>query len=173
MYWFFYEPGYFLTISLLLRRTLVLIPIISTITPNFKTLNSSKGIVYSMENLQIPEGYQRVMPYLILKNAHGFFDFAVKVFEAKEKMKIMRDDYHIMHAELQIGESIIMFADSTDEFQVQNGGFFIYVNDADEAYNKALAEGATVRTALSNQDYGRSGGVTDPFGNVWWITSAI
>ena len=125
-----------------------------------------------MENLSIPAGYQRVMPYLIIKNATGFFDFAKNVFNATEKMKIMRDDHHIMHGELQIGESTIMFADSNEEFPVQTTGLFVYVQDADETYNKAIEEGATSLMAMSNQDYGRSGGVTDPFGNVWWVTSA-
>jgi PhnB protein len=124
-----------------------------------------------MEYLEIPKGYQSVMPYLIIKNAIIFFNFMQKVFEATEKMKIMRDDTHVMHAELQIGESTIMFADSTEELKPRNAGLFIYVSDADETYNKALEEGATPVTAISNQDYGRSGGVEDPFGNVWWITS--
>lgn len=123
-----------------------------------------------MENLEIPAGYQRVMPYLIIKNATVFFNFMQKVFDATEKMKIMRDASHIMHGELQIGESTIMFADSTEEFKTQTAGLFVYVKDADETYNKALEEGATPVTAMSNQDYGRSGGVADPFGNVWWIT---
>lgn len=124
-----------------------------------------------MENLAIPGGYQRVMPYLIIKNATHFYNFMQKVFEATEKMKIMRNDSHIMHAELQIGESIIMFADSTDEIKTHTAGLFVYVNDADETYNKALQEGATSVMPMSNQEYGRSGGVQDPFGNVWWITS--
>lgn len=124
-----------------------------------------------MENLAIPGGYQRVMPYLIIKNATDFYNFMQKVFEATEKMKIMRNDSHIMHAELQIGESIIMFADSTDEIKTHTAGLFVYVNDADETYNKALQEGATSVMPMSNQEYGRSGGVQDPFGNVWWITS--
>lgn len=124
-----------------------------------------------MENLAIPGGYQRVMPYLIIKNATDFYNFMQKVFEATEKMKIMRNDLHIMHAELQIGESIIMFADSTDEIKTHTAGLFVYVNDADETYNKALQEGATSVMPMSNQEYGRSGGVQDPFGNVWWITS--
>lgn len=59
-----------------------------------------------MENLAIPEGYQRVMPYLIINNATAFFYFMQKVFEATEKIKIMRDDAHIRHAELQIGERV-------------------------------------------------------------------
>lgn len=124
-----------------------------------------------MENLIIPAGYQRLMPYLVIKNATGFFNFMQNVFGAAEKMKIMRDDTHIMHGELLLGESTIMFADSTEDFKTQTAGLFVYVQDADETYNKALEEGATSLTAMSNQDYGRSGGVTDPFGNVWWITS--
>ena len=51
-------------------------------------------------------------------------------------------------------------------------GLFIYVEDADETYKKAIEEGATVVTTLSDQAYGRSGGVKDPFGNTWWITAA-
>lgn len=123
-----------------------------------------------MENLSIPAGYQRVMPYLVIKNAIAFFNFAEKVFQGVEKMKIMRDDTHVMHAELQIGDNTIMFADSTEENGPQTAGLFIYVQDADETYNRALEEGATTVTPMSNQDYGRSGGVKDPFGNVWWIT---
>lgn len=124
-----------------------------------------------MEKVTIHTGYQTVMPYLVIKDATGFFNFMQKVFDAAEKVKIMRDDTHVMHGELQIGESTIMFADSTEEFKTQTAGLFVYVQDADETYSKALEEGATSLTAMSNQDYGRSGGVTDPFGNVWWITS--
>jgi len=124
-----------------------------------------------MEKVIIHTGYQTVMPYLVIKDATGFFNFMQKVFDAAEKVKIMRDDTHVMHGELQIGESTIMFADSTEEFKTQTAGLFVYVQDADETYSKALEEGATSLTAMSNQDYGRSGGVTDPFGNVWWITS--
>jgi PhnB protein len=124
-----------------------------------------------METSEMPKGYQTVIPYLIIKNATGFFNFTQSVFNATEKMRIMRDDTHVMHAELQIGDSTIMFADSTEDIKPQTAGLFIFVEDADETYNKALEEGATSLTALSNQDYGRSGGVTDPHGNVWWITS--
>jgi PhnB protein len=66
-----------------------------------------------------------------------------------------------------------MFADSTAEYPPMNAGFFIYVEDADITYNKALDNGATVVTQSGNQSYGRSGGVKDAFGNTWWITSVI
>ena len=123
--------------------------------------------------MKIPENYQTVMPYLILENAQGFIAFTQKVFGAKEMHQSMRDEKTIMHAEIMIGESTIMFADATDQFKVSNAGLFVYVEDADETYQSALTNGGTVVTELSNQPYGRSGGIMDPFGNVWWITSVI
>jgi PhnB protein len=121
---------------------------------------------------KIPANYQTVMPYLILMHAVGFLDFAEKVFGATVNLNVT-DKNRIMHAEILIGDSTIMFADANDKFNVQTAGLFVYVANADETYNKALEAGATVKTALSDQQYGRSGGVTDPFGNIWWITSII
>jgi PhnB protein len=126
-----------------------------------------------MEKPLIPEGYQQVMPYLILQNAGDFFDFMEKVFGATEKYKAMRDETRIAHAELQVGESTIMYASSTDQWKTQTAGMFIYVANADETYARALAEGAVSVMQMSDQSYGRTGGVVDPFGNVWWITSPL
>ena len=123
--------------------------------------------------MKIPENYQTVMPYLILENARGFIAFTQKVFDAKETHKTMRNENTIMHAEIMIGESTIMFADATDQFKVSNAGLFVYVEDADETYKSALNSGGSVVTELSDQPYGSSGGVMDPFGNVWWITSVL
>jgi PhnB protein len=123
--------------------------------------------------MPIPEGYQTVMPYLILKGAQEFMNFMKNVFKATEKYRAMRDETTIMHGEIQIGDSTIMFAEATDEYTFQPAGLFIYVPDADETFNKALSEGATEVTPMSNQSYGRSGGVKDPFGNTWWITSPL
>ncbi len=124
--------------------------------------------------MKIPEGYQTVMPYLILKDAQKFLEFAQKVFDAKENKehKTMRDENTIMHDEILIDGSTVMFADCTKEFEVRNACFFIYVDNADETYKKAIDAGATVLREVSDQSYGRSGGVKDPFGNEWWITSA-
>jgi uncharacterized glyoxalase superfamily protein PhnB len=109
--------------------------------------------------MKIPEGYQQVMPYLIVKDAAGFMRFMENVFGAKEKFKMMR------------GESVIMLADSTDAFKPRTAGMFVYVEDADETYHKALNEGATSIMLPSDQEYGRTCGITDPFGNVWWPTA--
>ena len=64
-----------------------------------------------------------------------------------------------------------MFADSTDKIPQRNAGFFIYVEDADKTYKEALALGAKSVSEPADQEYGRSAGIEDPFGNAWWPTS--
>ena len=123
------------------------------------------------KNLKIRDNYQTVMPYLVVKDAAQFITFMQKVFDAKETHKSMRDEHTIMHGEIMIGESTIMFADSTEKISPMTAGLFIYVGDADEIFKKAIDAGATSVMEVADQSYGRSGGVKDPFGNVWWITS--
>ncbi len=126
-----------------------------------------------MTTAKIPAGYQQVMPYLIVKDAPAFIAFMQDVFDAVEVMRHNREDGHtIMHAEIKLGESIIMAADSTDKYEPRTSGLFIYVPDADAAYAKALAAGATSIAPPADQTYGRSAGITDPFGNTWWITTS-
>lgn len=124
--------------------------------------------------MKVPEGYQTVMPYLIVNGAAKFIEFTKEVFNAIEnkQRRSMRDENTIMHSEIRIGRSTIMFADSTEKFEQQTAGMFIYVENADETFNKAIDQGTKVVMELSDQDYGRTCGVKDPFGNVWWITSA-
>jgi PhnB protein len=124
-------------------------------------------------SLSIPDGYQQVMPYLIVKNANQFSEFVKMVFNGKEVNRHMRDEKIIMHAELKIGDSIIMFAEAVDPWKPQNAGMFIYVENADETFQVAINHGAEVLMQPANQPYGRSCGVKDPFGNIWWITSVL
>ena len=124
-----------------------------------------------MKKSNIPEGYQQVMPYLIVENAAAFIQFTQQVFGAEEKFKAMRDENVIMHAEISIGGSVLMIADATELYKPQPAGLFVYVEDCDTTYNNALANGATSVNEPANQDYGRSAGVKDAFGNTWWITA--
>lgn len=124
-----------------------------------------------MEDHTMPQGYQTVMPYLIIDKASDFIQFATNVFDAKERLKIMRDDDKIMHAEIEIGESVIMLADTTNDFAKNTAGLFINVINADATMQKAVNEGGMIILPLEDRDYGRGGGVVDPFGNTWWITS--
>ena len=122
--------------------------------------------------MKIPNSHQTIMPYLVIAGAEKFIEFTQKVFNAEETFKRMREDGKtIMHSEIQIGGSTIMFADTTELLKPRPAGLFIYVENADETYKKAIDEGATTVMELSDQDYGRSCGVTDPFGNIWWVTS--
>lgn len=124
-----------------------------------------------MSQVYVPEGYNTVMPYLIIDNADGFLRFTQAVFGAQEKMKVMRDETTIMHAEITIGESCIMFAGANDQFSVQTAGLYVNVADVDTTYRIALEHGATSIMEPTDQEYGRSCGVKDPSGNTWWITS--
>jgi uncharacterized glyoxalase superfamily protein PhnB len=122
--------------------------------------------------MKIPENNQTVMPYLILENAAGFILFTQKVFGARINFKNMRDENIIRHAEIMIGDdSTIMFADSTHEFEPSTANLFIYVNNADETFQKAIREGATIVKEITDESYGRGGGIKDPFGNIWWVTA--
>lgn len=119
----------------------------------------------------LPDGYQQVMPYIIVKDAARFLEFLHQVFDACEKLKSMRDENLIMHAEITIGESTIMVADATEKFSSCTAGLFVYVDDADDTFLKAISAGATSVMHPTDQPYGRSCGIADPFGNTWWITS--
>lgn len=121
--------------------------------------------------MNIPTGHQPLMPYLLLNGVSDFIQFTQTVFGATESMRRMRDENTIMHAEIKIGDNTLMMADSTEEWSVQAASLFIYVTDADATYQKALETGAESIMEMSTEDYGRTGGFKDPFGNTWWVTS--
>lgn len=121
--------------------------------------------------MKIPEGHQAVMPYLMLEDAAGFIEFIKTVFDAEMTHESMRDGI-VGHCEAQINGGTIMFSNSRDEWKPATANMFVYVEDADAVYAKAIASGAVSVMEMADQDYGRSGGFTDPFGNVWWVTTA-
>ena len=121
--------------------------------------------------MPLPPQYQTVMPYLIVEGAEKFIVFTQNTFGAVEQLRVPRAPGVIMHAEINLGGSTIMLADATETYPRRLAGLFVSVKNADETYARALREGATPVTPLADQPYGRSGGVLDPFGNTWWITS--
>jgi PhnB protein len=125
--------------------------------------------------MHIPAQYNPLMPYLILKRTEQFKQFMVATFDATDQLIIPAADGSIMHGELRIGDAVIMYSEAGEQFPVMNAGMFIYVEDADSTYKKALAAGAVVVPGQepSDKDYGRTCGLTDPFGNVWWLVSEI
>src|SRR3954464_1679079 len=124
----------------------------------------------------IPEGFHSVTPYLSISGAADAIEFYKKAFNAQERFRMPgRDGKTIGHAEIVIGNSIIMMADEFPGCNVSpktlNGspvGFALYVEDADAMFHQAVAAGATVHEALTDKFYGdRSGTVIDPFGYKW------
>lgn len=122
--------------------------------------------------MKLPAGHQSIMPYLILEGALQFIAFTKNVFNAKTSdPPSLRDDGTVMHAEISIDGSTIMVTEESKDWKKQTANLFIYVPDADATFEKAVQAGATVLMPPGDQDYGRACGVTDPFGNVWWITA--
>lgn len=127
----------------------------------------------------IPEGYYTITPYLIIRGAAKAIEFYKSVFGAQEIMR-MPDGNRIGHAELQIGNSKIMLADEYPEMNNRGpesiGGspvnLYIYVENVDSVFNKAVALGSKVLKPVQDQFYGdRSGQLQDPFGHLWGIAT--
>ena len=130
----------------------------------------------------IPEGYHTVTPYLIINDAAGAIDFYKKAFGAVELFRFPRPDGKVGHAEVKIGDSPIMLADENPEIgavspQTVGGTPFsimLYVDNVDEVFNQAIAAGGKEIRAVADQFYGdRTGGLYDPFGFQWWISTHV
>ena len=123
----------------------------------------------------IPEGSHSVTPTLVVTNADKFIDFVKQVFRASEPgRRFMTPDGKIMHATVKIGDSTIMLSDVMGGMEPTRAGLFVYTEDVDEAYSRALKLGAKSVQKLADQFWGdRAGAVADPFGNFWWIAKHI
>jgi uncharacterized glyoxalase superfamily protein PhnB len=122
----------------------------------------------------IPEGYQRVIPYLIVEGAARLIDFMREAFGAEEQEHMTRADGSVGHAEVRIGDSVVMISDSRGEWKPMASALYLYVSDTDATYRKALDAGATSLMEPADQFYGdRNAGVRDGFGNIWWIGTRI
>lgn len=121
----------------------------------------------------IPPHYQQVMPYLIVSNPKGLIHFIEDVFEGKMVHESYHDDGNLMHGEIQIGHSTLMLAQSNKDWKENPAGLFVFVDDADLAYARAMELGSVSILPLENKDYGRTCGVQDPNGIIWWITSPL
>lgn len=121
--------------------------------------------------MKLPENHQSVIPYLILNDVRGFLLFVQNVLDAEILTENLDENNRIMHAEVRIGNSTIMMGEANEIWSESNAGLFVYVKNADSAYQLAIDHGAETIMSLDDKDYGRTCGVKDPFGNIWWITS--
>ena len=128
----------------------------------------------------IPEGYRTVMPYLVVDDARAAIEFYRRAFGAKEVMKMDGPGGKISHAELKIGDSMIMLSDempgtgthSPKSLGGSTAGVFLYVENADTTFQQAVAAGAKVDAPLADMFWGdRYGKLTDPFGHSWSLAT--
>ena len=130
----------------------------------------------------IPEGFPRVTPYLQVDGAADAIDFYINVLGATERVRMPAPEDKIGHAELQLGDSVIMLADEFPDMSAPSpksiGGspvtLVAYVEDVDDVFERALAAGATQLAPVENQFYGdRSGQFEDPFGHRWNVATHV
>jgi PhnB protein len=130
----------------------------------------------------IPEGYHSLTPYLMYREAARAIDYYKNVFGAKVRVRMDGPNGRVAHAELEIGDSLLMLADETpqtyakspDAAAAPTNGLHLYVEDADAIFDKAVKAGAKVLRPLANQFYGdRSASFLDPFGQMWTVSTHV
>jgi PhnB protein len=131
-----------------------------------------------MSNSHVPTGYSTLTPYITVHDAAAAIDYYVRAFGATEIMRMPAPGGKVMHAEVKIGDSHLMLADEFEEWGNRgpralggaSGSLMMYVEDADAAFDRAIAEGATPVMPVQDQFYGdRSGMLEDPFGHRWTV----
>jgi len=130
----------------------------------------------------VPEGYHTVIPYLAVDDAQAAIDFYRRAFGAKERLHMAGPDGRIAHAELEIGDSVVMLSDPFPQFSAKppkelggnSANVMLYVENVDELVQQAVDAGATITTPVENQFWGdRYGSVTDPFGHTWLVSTHV
>jgi PhnB protein len=130
----------------------------------------------------IPAGYPRVTPYLMVDGASAAIDFYTSVLGATERMRMSAPEDKVGHAELEIGNSVIMLADESPEMDARSprtvGGtpvsLHVYVEDADATFERAIGAGAKMLQPVEDKFYGdRSGSFEDPFGHRWHVATHV
>ena len=122
----------------------------------------------------IPAGYHTVTPWIISRDTAGLIDYVQKAFDATEIARVVSEDGSIGHAEVRLGDSVVMMFDAKPDWPPTPGFLRLYVEDADAVHRQAVAAGGTSVTEVTHLFFGdRVGRVRDPFGNLWWIQTRI
>ncbi|HZU73863.1 MAG TPA: VOC family protein [Acidimicrobiales bacterium] len=119
-------------------------------------------------------GYHSVNQFLVVDGAEEAMRFLGAVFGATEQERITRPDGSIGHAEVRLGDSVVMLTEASPSLTARPATSYVFVPDVDAAFARAIEHGATVRSAPADQFYGnREAGVYDPWGNLWWMATVI
>ena len=127
-----------------------------------------------MSENSVPDGYHTVTPYIVVEDAPGLIEFMKSAFGGKERMRMASEDGSIMHAEVEIGDSVVMIGEVSGEFPSKTAMLHLYVPDVDASHERAIKAGAESKREPADQEYGdRSAGVSDGWGNEWWLAAPI
>lgn len=122
----------------------------------------------------IPEGYHTVTPYIMVKDVGAYSEFLIKAFNAEPKSKTETPKGKILNMDLKIGTSMVMLAEARGGFKPMPMSFYMYVEDVDKSYERAIENGATSLNEPADKFYGnRDCGVIDSKGNYWFISTTI
>jgi PhnB protein len=122
----------------------------------------------------LPEGYHTVTPWIIVKGGDALIRYLTAAFDAEEIARIPNADGMIAHAEVRIGDSVVMLFDAKETWSPTPAFFRLYVADGDAVYEQAIAAGGTSVTKMTELAFGdKVGRVRDPFGNIWWIQQRL
>ena len=122
----------------------------------------------------IPQGFHTVTPFLVVDNAAELIEFIKKAFDGKQTFRMDENDGKIMHATVTIGDSTIMISDTMEGMEAQTAMLYLYVEDVDALFKKAIGAKATKIHEPTTEFYGdRAGAVKDRWGNVWWIATHV
>jgi uncharacterized glyoxalase superfamily protein PhnB len=120
----------------------------------------------------VPQGFRTITPYVLATGADAVISFMVASFGARERLRVPCDDGTVMHAEVQIDDSIVEIADGGPPWNPMPCSLHLYVPDVDASYKRALTAGATTVYEPTDQFYGdRECGIVDPGGNHWFIAT--
>jgi PhnB protein len=125
--------------------------------------------------MYVPEGYGTIFPYMIVSDADAFAKFLADVFGASELGRTMLPTGRIANIRIRIGSSTFMVSEAAnDALQAMPAAYYVYVEDVDQTFEKAIACGAIEVFKATDMPYlDRQAGVTDPFGNIWWISKRL
>jgi uncharacterized glyoxalase superfamily protein PhnB len=125
-------------------------------------------------NPTAPAGYTSVAPWIVTPDTGKLLDFVTAVFDGVELARVPLEDGTIGHAEIRVGDTILLAFDRRPDWPAMPSLLRVYVADADATTERAVAAGARVVTAPATHAFGQRGGrVRDPFGNIWWISATV
>jgi PhnB protein len=123
--------------------------------------------------MYIPPGFGTVAPYIFAKDAERLVRFLVEGLPGEETCRTMRGGI-VANCQVAIGTTTLMVSEASDRFPPSKASFYLYVENADQAMQRALGAGASLVMDVADMPYGdRQGGITDPSGNIWWVSQRL